>query len=228
MYHKFNHIKAESRKCQKILRWLSWWMADSWRKGEGISLFSDLLSLYEQEILTKFALIICSKPSVWGRSSANKTDIRMENLIIIFLLHTSGLLRRQTKCKCNTHCKETHKFQISCGRIIFPSLLLPTLCLMENKNGVKSERNSEGLCTHYCKWMHFGMPTFWFNSIQLKVSTINAFQSILRAVFHVLPGNCCQGSQQQNCCTQSNPAGIFSPVVPGIACSFTMMFWRTC
>lgn len=175
MYHKFNHIKAESRKCQEILRWLSWWMADRWRKGEGISLFSDLLSLYEQEILKSLPYSSVVNP-VYGEGVLQIKQISGWRIrSFIFLLHTGGLLRRQTKCKCNTHCKETRKFQISCGRIIFPSLLLPTLCLMENKNGIKSERNSEGLCTHYCKWMHFGMPTFWFNSIQLKVSTINAF-----------------------------------------------------
>lgn len=61
-------------------------MADSWGKGEGISLFSDLPSLYEQEILTKFALITCNKPNVQRlrMSSADKTDIRMDNLILHF------------------------------------------------------------------------------------------------------------------------------------------------
>lgn len=58
-------------------------MADSWGKGEGISLFSDLPSLYEQEILTKFALITCNKPNIQRMSPADKTD-RMENLTIHF------------------------------------------------------------------------------------------------------------------------------------------------
>jgi len=60
-------------------------MAGSWGKGEGISHFNDLPSLYEQEILTKFALIICNTPNVWRTRSADKTDISMDNLIIHFL-----------------------------------------------------------------------------------------------------------------------------------------------